>query len=299
MNLVQKIFHLYTNSSGYAEHTGQAASDLIKQELLMEKPSMIARLGSTELQAIVYHQNSKKPLLKYLEKTNLRNIHSKLSILSGFYPATNANIGRFAEMMTEDAKFVDILGSWRREEVYLKNELRDAVKVRLEDLEPYYHALPWSEALEGKTVLVIHPFEESITAQYKKRALLFKNQLILPNFTLKTIKAVQSVANNKSEFADWFQALEYMKNKINETEFDIAIIGSGAYGFPLAAHAKRVGKKAIHLGGAVQILFGIRGKRWDEHKFISRLINEHWKRPEKSEVPPNHIKHDGGSYWVL
>ena len=27
-------------------------------------------------------------------------------------------------------------------------------------------------------------------------------------------------------------------------------LGCGAYGFPLAAHVKRMGKKAIHMGGS-------------------------------------------------
>lgn len=32
-------------------------------------------------------------------------------------------------------------------------------------------------------------------------------------------------------------------------DYDICLIGYSAYGFPLAAHAKRKGKKAVHLGG--------------------------------------------------
>lgn len=33
------------------------------------------------------------------------------------------------------------------------------------------------------------------------------------------------------------------------------------YGFPLAAHVKHKGKQAIHLGGTLQLLFGIKGNR--------------------------------------
>lgn len=33
-------------------------------------------------------------------------------------------------------------------------------------------------------------------------------------------------------------------------EFDIAIIGCVDYGFPLAAHIKRIGKQATHIGDA-------------------------------------------------
>jgi hypothetical protein len=70
-----------------------------------------------------------------------------------------------------------------------------------------------------------------------------------------------------------------MKAVIDGKDFDVAIIGCGAYGFPLAAHLKRLGKKAIYMGGATQLLFGIKGKRWDNYRLISNFFNEHWVRP--------------------
>ena len=88
-----------------------------------------------------------------------------------------------------------------------------------------------------------------------------------------------------------------MCNQIKKTEFDIAIIGCGAYGFPLAAFVKKLGKKAIHLGGATQILFGIKGKRWDNFETISKLYNQHWVYPDKSEYPDNYKMVGEGCYW--
>jgi len=297
MNVLQKIYHLYSNSSQLAEFTDQQASDIIKKELLLEKPSMIARLGSTELLAMSHYINSKNPYKKITENFKKDMILSKMSNLSGFYPSTEENIIKFSELMMNDMKQVDILGTWRKEEKLFAKDLNLALKIRLQDLEPYYHESPWSESLINKTVLVIHPFEESIISQYKKREVLFANPDILPQFKLKTIKAVQSIANNRPEFDSWFAALDSMIRKIDQTEFDIALIGCGAYGFPLAAHVKRIGKKSVLLGGALQILFGIKGKRWEEHPQVSKLINEHWIRPLVSEVPKNSQKIDGGSYW--
>ncbi|MBC3795424.1 hypothetical protein [Spirosoma utsteinense] len=117
--------------------------------------------------------------------------------------------------------------------------------------------------------MIIHPFEESIKAQYNKRKLLFNNVLLLPDFKITVLKAVQSVAGNgvKSGFDSWFGALDYMKSRINEIDFDIAIIGCGAYGMPLAAHVKDTGKQAIHMGGETQIMFGIKGKRWENESY--------------------------------
>lgn len=297
MNFLQKIYHLYSNSSEYAEYTGQPASDIIKYELLKDKPSMIARIGSTELLAMVHYINSKKSYRRKIEKFKQKAIHDKMWTLSGFYPSNEENIAKFSELMLSDFPLVDILGTWRKEEKVFANELRTAIKISLKDLEPYYHNFPWTEVLKDKTVLVIHPFKESIISQYDKREFLFDNPNILPSFKLKTIKAVQSIANNKPEFENWFLALDYMKEQIDREDFDIALIGCGAYGFPLAAHVKRKGKKAVLLGGALQILFGIKGKRWEEHPQISKLINSHWIKPLNIEIPSNAKKVDGGSYW--
>lgn len=55
----------------------------------------------------------------------------------------------------------------------------------------------------------------------------------------------------------WYYLKFYFAMKIN---FDTAIIGCGAYGMPLAAQIKNAGRQAIHLGGAVQLLFGIKGE---------------------------------------
>jgi hypothetical protein len=297
MNTIQKIFHLYSNSERFSEYSGQVASDLIKSELLQDKPSMIARIGSTELLAIAYSIDSHFPIKKHFVKWKEKIILSKMSKLSGFFPSTLENLDRFTKLTIADAKEVDIIGSWRQEEVYLQKELRNAKKIRLRDLEPYYHQFPWTESLKNKKVLVIHPFEKSILKQYQHRENLFENKFVLPEFELKTIKAVQSVLNNKPEFADWFIALESMKKQIDTIDFDIALIGCGAYGFPLAAHVKRKGKKAVLLGGALQILFGIKGKRWDEHEHISKLYNNYWTRPDLDEIPENSKKLDGGSYW--
>src|SRR5690606_17357822 len=107
----------------------------------------------------------------------------------------------------------------------------------------------WGKALEGKKVLIVHPFEDSIKKQFQYREKLWENPNILPPFELITYKAVQTIAgNNTHQFKNWFDALELMVTEIAEIDFDIAIVGCGAYGFPLAAQIKKMGKKAFHLG---------------------------------------------------
>ena len=90
-----------------------------------------------------------------------------------------------------------------------------------------------------------------------------------------------------------------MYNEAMKMDFDIAIIGCGAYGMPLAAKLKQAGKQAIHLGGATQLLFGIKGKRWVENypSKIATLFNDAWVYPDEIEVPQAAKVVEGGCYW--
>ncbi len=219
--------------------------------------------------------------------------------LSGFFPSNVNTISRFSDLIINDMVLLDILGSWRIEELFLQKYFPAAKRVLLNNLEPYFSTDPWSAVLEDKNVVVVHPFNKTIEAQYlNKRELLFKDPRVLPKFkSLQTIKAVQTIAGIKSDFGDWFDALNYMKSEISKRDFDIAIIGCGAYGFPLAAHVKRLGKKAVHLGGPTQILFGIKGKRWIKNKKFDHIINEHFVFPSEEEQVLNASKVENACYW--
>lgn len=312
LKTLRKVVNVLTNkeaSSGrdYRMFSNKSYSnDLIFDLLMDDKPRMIARFGASELRCLVNYkgvQVGNKNIRDFINGDSLPwwwelDGINQLEELSGFFPANILKVEQFCKMMIEDMSEVDLLGSWLREEKYFLNETQAAKRVVLEDLEPFFATKPWTRALEGKKVLVVHPFSETIESQYRKRNLLFDRNL-LPDFELTTIKAVQSVARERTEFKDWFEALEAMKRKIDEVDYDICIIGCGAYGFPLAAHVKRSGKKAIHMAGATQLLFGIKGKRWEN--FIvwpyANLFNEHWVRPGEHERPKGASVVEGGCYW--
>ena len=126
---------------------------------------------------------------------------------------------------------------------------------------------------------------------------IFLNQS-LPNFSkIEFIKAVQSAANVKTEFNTWTEALNSMKKEIDKLEFDVAIIGCGAYAMPLGSYIKEKGKIAIIMAGATQLLFGIKGNRWDKQEKYQKLYNDNWVKPNITETPKNHKIVEGGSYW--
>lgn len=271
-----------------------AATSAIRRLLDRNAPGMIARFGSTEIKAILWPH-----LPSILKGVVERRVISNMMIASGFFPPVPAAIEKFSALMYDDMVQLDILGSWRREEYFLRRHLLHVTHVPLASLEPYLSRDPWSEILEGKKVLVLHPFSGTIESQYNNhREQLFRDPRVLPKFgSLTTIRAVQTIAGNKSKYADWFQALDSMKIAMDGVDYDVAIIGCGAYGFPLAAHAKRRGKLAVHMGGATQLLFGIRGSRWDANPQISRLYNEFWVRPATEERVAGADRVENACYW--
>ncbi|MGH8020715.1 MAG: hypothetical protein ACREIA_21005, partial [Opitutaceae bacterium] len=107
----------------------------------------------------------------------------------------------------------------------------------------------------------------------------------------------QSLARNRIGFRTWFEAFDDLRDRVAATSFDVALVACGAYGLPLAAAIKRMGRQAIHLGGSLQLMFGIRGRRWDAWPSISSLLNEHWTAPLDTERPPRFWRVEGGCYW--
>ena len=268
---------------------------IIKSEIMGGRPFMAGRFGGFEvfaMQSAEFDDVEKmKRAIDFLDKS------------AGFFPKDEKLLYRFNDIMKDSCSQVDVLGCWlvNYEEYYVKKYCSDIKNVGvLMGLEPWNMMdEPWSEALRGKKVLVIHPFEDSIRKQYEKRRELFKNPQLLPDFKLKTLKAVQTSGSATDErFATWFDALQYMCDECDRIDFDVALIGCGAYGFPLAAHIKKMGKQAVHLGGVLQILFGIKGRRWDESD-THLMYNENWVYPDRSEIPAGADKVENACYWEV
>lgn len=290
----------YDNLKAYAGKPVLSACDanlFIGERLREGAPVCIGRFGASELFcASMFEFNIKGKKAKSLEQ---------LSDWSGFFPKDVPLGEKFNDVIKAGIKEVDLLGIWnlRYDDYYIIKYANSQICLTyLYSLEPW--TCPenaWTSALAGKKVLVIHPFEESIKMQYKKRSLIFPGTNILPDFELKTLKAVQTLAGQKDKrFNSWFDALDWMFAEAMKTDFDTALIGCGAYGLPLAAKLKAAGKQAVHLGGATQILFGIKGKRWDEEadkQYVRNFYNDSWVYPLSLEKPENADIVENGCYW--
>lgn len=273
------------------------ANKMLFEKLLSDESFFIGRVGSTELETLCNY-------CYFTERIHgsgvpyTRNITNMLADWCGFFPPEHGKMDDFCKLYIEKVKEADMLWCmwYSRFENRFYQDYCSQTPLTLYDETgfPVHLERPWTYALKGKKVLVIHPFEESIQRNYKKREKLFANSEFLPEFELVTLKAVQTLADNKSvPYHDWFEALESMKEQMKKMDFDIALIGAGAYGFPLGAYAKELGKKALHIGGMLQLYFGIRGKYYDQFGHH----NEYWTRPLEEEKPKGFKKVEAGRYW--
>lgn len=284
------------------------ANDMIYDRLMGRAPTMVGRLGSTELLCMSNFRGVQSAPQEQRVQRFIRgevppwwwehSMADQMQQWSGFFPNDFVSLEKFARLMIGDLAEVDILGSWLPGEQLFENQLQRAKRVVLEDLEPFFCPNPWTRALRHKRVVVVHPFSETIETQYLQRTRLFPDGL-LPEFDLRTVKAVQSIAGTSTAFTTWFDALEYMKQEIFKTPFDVCILGCGAYGFPLAAHVKRMGKHAVHLGGVTQLLFGIKGRRWENYIVYpyKNMYNDFWVRPSDNERPAKAGVVEDACYW--
>lgn len=287
---------------------------IVYDKIMEGKPLMVARFGSTELASLdnalmMKEKRSNWGYISWKSEPNYFRERQAAALCNncGFFPYPNKEMMfRFLDLMREDMKQLDILCSWRYNERLFDKELKNTIKVDREEMVPLLTDLPWTRALKNRKILVVHPFKDTILQQYEKRKMLFSCcPETLPDFKkFYVMEAVQTLAKNEKKYSDWFEALQYQKDMIDTYDYDVCLLGCGAYGFPLAAHCKRRGKQAIHLGGVLQLLFGIVGKRWETEEiyqttypYLKSYQNEYWVRPAETERPKGSETVENGCYW--
>jgi hypothetical protein len=289
-----KLFRIKPNPSRFLEpkQLDLTTSDaMLKNAILSGEPFAAIRIGAVEMGAIHNYERiqlglmkSFKPSVRYSMKNN-----------AGFFPTDDKNLTYYAKHFIKDAPKTDLLGisGLHMEKYMAKRYFSNAEYLLYEAFEPLRGT--WIQALEGKKVLVISPFADQIKQQYQQKDELFPEG-VLPAFELITYPAVISLGKATPEYPTWFEALDAMKVDILKLDFDLALIGAGAYGSHLAWFIKSsLRKPAIQTGGATQTLFGLLGRRWEKRPHVSQYVNDFWKRPERKPDGYEDVEH--GAYW--
>ena len=290
----------------------EESNSRIIQLIQSGKPFWIARYGHTEMRfinAVLYDRFIAGDITT--ENADVDSALKQFCNNAGFFPFDKELGTRYVDSVLKAAPNIDIHAVW---DLWMEEYMADAFENKAEfmrwgDFAPYYlrkkdNIKPWTSALKDKKVLVINPFVDSIQKQYttfrtELFSKIFDADMILPQFELLTLKSVQTSGGNiDNRFSNWFEALDYMKNLINDIDFDVALIGCGAYGYLLADYIKKIGKGAIQSCGCTQMLFGVLGKRWTEDStLMSEVVNECWTRPSQEERYDGMNKVEDACYW--
>lgn len=285
------------------------SNDEIIKIIHRNEPFSIVRLGiGPETYMSYEYMNTKKINTKYL--------HPRLKTLynAGIYTKT-PNIYKmelFVNSYNNSIKNSDLLASFvgNNNLSFIQNSLSQKHNIKQiysRTLEPFYQVQedikPWSHYLLGKKVLVINPFVKSFKKQLTNNFQIFndKSKLIfLEGQEFVFYESFQTIAGNHIH-NDWFETFKIMCKDIENIDFDIALLGCGGYGLPLCNFIKtKLKKSAIYVGGGLQLLFGVMGKRWEDNNMWKKIIlenNAKFIRPSENEICNNLNTIEGGCYW--
>lgn len=266
------------------------------------KGCLIGRHGIIELTCVLLRESNNN-----LDSEHLRILERN----AGVFPKTEFE--SWAKEYRDAAAEADVMAAaWykplaKSELTYLNSiAAEDQQRIPLRSLEPYHCPAPfWTAALSGQTVAVVSSFADSMMEQIQWIPEVWpRHSGILPedvNWTFVRSYYSPPLAKGCCDWpppiASWRDAVESLESQVVESGARICLIGCGGLAMPLAARLKKRGIVAIVLGGAIQILFGIRGRRWDAHPVISDFFNNHWVYPSADEVPGCSESVEGGCYW--
>lgn len=266
--------------------------------------ALIGRNGTIELTMI----------LQMLKGANIDLDRAKiLERNAGVFPITPGFLGQWLTAYTEAVLSADVMAAgWygplaRSEWKFLSEQNAQCFKVPLRSIEPYY-CKPvdhWTRALEGKRVTVVSSFAKSMITQlgFRDGVWPFTYETLLPNAEWNFVRSYYSpvLAQGRAEWPypikSWVDAIDVLELQVMQTKPQIVLIGCGGLGMILGARLKKKGIVAVVMGGAIQVLFGIRGKRWESHSVISNFWNGDWIKPSDDEVPGAATTVEGGCYW--
>tara|TARA_Y100000004_G_scaffold153608_1_gene177397 strand:- start:262 stop:1095 length:834 start_codon:yes stop_codon:yes gene_type:complete len=262
--------------------------DALSKYLKTDTPVSVGKMGNSEFIGLLHH-------VRGLQLSS--SARQLVTVNAGVYPDTDKVLNDFFELYHSSLGTLDIAAKWiSGDEDFLRTINSNIEMVELRSIEPYYHSDPWSSVLEGQSVVVVSPFSSTIESQYNKREFLWEDKRVLPDFDLHTVQSPY-ISLGQGKETNWFTALEGMFSEVIKKKPKIVLVGAGAYSLPLLMKLKQKGISGVHLGGSNQILFGIKGRRWDSHNVIGNFYNEHWVRPDGSEVPKDNHLIEEGCYW--
>ena len=268
------------------------SQEYIKQQIQSNLPIFIGRIAGVELQ-VAYQAQYYYPqphLIQELENNAGIKVKDSTSLL--LYVDMLIKAYDHCTCIAEwDGKVAEITGKGQE---LIRKRTPHIYKIQAPQLEPYYYKDSWMPALKGKRVLIVHPFVTTIQQQLPNLKEIFPCSWF-EECTFVFAKPPMTLAGNH-QGKDWKEHYDQFITELDKiTDYDIALVAAGGYGMLIADYIYTQKKQVLYIGGALQVFFGIIGKRWFENKEILAIMNDYWVSPK--ERPDNYARVERGCYW--
>ena len=162
----------------------------------------------------------------------------------------------------------------------------------IENVRPFLKSFStWGE---NKKILIISPLSKSIEYQFKRKDHLYHDYRF-PNFELITYNTKITYNNSSDNHStlnvttnNWNEEAQRMAEEIRKIDFDIAFLSCASYSMFLGDFIKhQMGKKAIYIGGILNVFFNIYGGRFGNYFGPSGLNRQYEINPLENETIRN------------
>lgn len=239
------------------------------------------------------------------------NVRHHCAVQMGVFPSDPESLLEFAALHGQATRELDFLGLVGGElEGDLLAELRHAGRtISMKDLEPDRSSPDRSgdcylPELAGKRLLIVSSIAELLCERANRDTFeAVWAKIGKPWFAPAQVRPLQFPwtydVDTQRRFGRSQNLLHWIVERLDPADFDVALVAGSSLGIPVAAAIKGMQRTAIALGGALQVLFGVGGKRWwSKPDWQRRFITPAWIKVPPSLVP-NVAQHDveGGAYW--
>jgi hypothetical protein len=283
----------------------------------------IVRLGMTEMALLFLTFVSRNYALDPMLKKNISKIIMSmvnwLYSTSGYYDksvkgnhfnfdvtAMNSNYFAFIRHLEESVGGCEITQAFVHEglimgllEIYKKDFIQKYNIQQLTILNgtEFQERIPdLFHYMKHKKILVISSFDGLIKQQFASGN-VYKIYENFPEIVQLEVLKFPYCFHNNGPHKNYFETLEAVMEQIKQIDFDLALLGCGAYGHMLCHKIdKELKKDAIYVGGSITTLFGIISSREKDHGKIK--YNEYWISDIPLEYRPSNYKLiENGCYW--
>ncbi len=297
-----------------AEQVAAAVAGAAKQE-----PFFIGRNGTIETETLYFYVGIRRGTA--FQTPYPPRLLDQMQRNAGVFPGTAEALDAWAEeYLRHLSSLTGLAAGWYQPVWHLERTILDAYapqafRTPLRSLEPYYSApaLQWPRLLGGRRVAVVSSFARSIRDQLEsgRVADIWKGEqagMLTPAEGTEPIQwsflrtgyapvTAMGHAGWPAGIRTWQEAVTAVVDQVVADGAEVALIGCGGLGMLIAGRLRALGISAFVLGGAIQVLFGIKGLRWERHDVISKFWNDAWVWPAEEEMPGGASLIEGGCYW--